>query len=296
MKTEKNIFFAFILNLTFCIFEFFGGIFTGSVAIISDAVHDLGDAASIGISYFFEKKSKRQPDGIYTYGYARYSVIGGLITTLILLVGSALVIYNAIVRIINPTQINYDGMIIFAIVGVAINFLAALFTRDGDSVNQKAVNLHMLEDVLGWAVVLAGAVIMRFTNLSILDPLLSIGVAIFILINSAKNLKEIFDLLLEKAPHDIDTSNIKDHLSEIDGVIDVHHVHVWSMDGQNNYATLHVVSNGDMHKIKDLVRSELKEHGIGHCTVEIESEGEHCNEIHCHVDHNTAHAHHHHHH
>ena len=156
MKTEKNIFFAFILNLAFSVFEFAGGIFTGSVAIISDAIHDIGDAISIGISYFLERKSKKQPDEVYTYGYARYSVVGGVVTTLILLLGSVAVVYNAVIRIISPVPVNYGGMIVFAIVGVVVNGGAALFTRDGDSVNQKAVNLHMLEDVLGWIVVLIG--------------------------------------------------------------------------------------------------------------------------------------------
>ena len=135
MKTERNILIAFILNFAFSIFEFIGGFFTGSVAIVSDAVHDIGDAASIGVSYFLEKKSKKKPDEHYTYGYTRYSVIGSVITTLILLVGSVLVVYNAILRIINPTPINYDGMIIFAIVGAAVNFLAAFFTREGDSLH-----------------------------------------------------------------------------------------------------------------------------------------------------------------
>lgn len=125
MKTEKNILIAFILNLCFSIFEFVGGLFTGSVAIVSDAVHDIGDAASIGISYFLERKSKKQPDETYTYGYARYSVIGGVITTLILLFGSVMVIYNAITRIIDPTPINYNGMILFAVIGAVVNFLAA---------------------------------------------------------------------------------------------------------------------------------------------------------------------------
>ena len=180
MKTERNILIAFILNLSFSIFEFVGGVFTGSVAITSDAVHDIGDAASIGISYFLEKRSKKQPDEKYTYGYARYSIIGGFITTLILLIGSAFVIYNAIIRIINPVEINYNGMIVFAVVGVIVNFSAAFFTREGDSLNQKAVNLHMLEDVLGWIVVLVGAVVMRFTDFSLIDPIMSVGVSLFI--------------------------------------------------------------------------------------------------------------------
>lgn len=297
MKTEKNILIAFILNLSFSIFEFFGGIFTGSVAIISDAVHDLGDATSIGVSYFLEKKSKKQPDNVYTYGYARFSVMGGIITTLILLCGSVLVAYNAIRRIINPVEINYNGMIIFAIVGALVNFIAAYFTKDGDSINQKAVNLHMLEDVLGWLVVLVGAIIMRFTDIKIIDPLMSIGVAVFIFINAFRNLKEVLDLFLEKIPNNISIEEIKKHIKEIDGVIDVHHIHIWSMDGQLNFATMHIVANENSHEIKDKIREELKEHGIGHATLEIENPNDHCHEEHCHIEYSShSHSHHHHHH
>lgn len=296
MKTEKNILTAFILNLCFSIFEFVGGLFTGSVAIVSDAVHDIGDAASIGISYFLERKSKKQPDETYTYGYARYSVIGGVISTLILLFGSVMVVYNAITRIINPTPIDYDGMIIFAVIGAVVNFLAAFFTRHGDSLNQRAVNLHMLEDVLGWIVVLVGAVVMHFTNFALIDPIMSIGVAVFIFINAFKHLKEVIDLFLEKTPHGIDVNEIKEHITEIDGVIDVHHIHVWSMDGVSHYATMHIVTNEDSHIIKDKVREELQEHGIAHVTLELEEEGEHCHAQHCHTETAPAGHHHHHHH
>lgn len=298
MKTEKNILIAFLLNLSFSIFEFVGGIFTGSVAILSDAVHDIGDAASIGVSYFLEKKSKKQPDETYTYGYARFSVIGSVITTFILLFGSVAVIYNAVIRIFNPVEINYNGMIIFAVIGAVVNFCAAYFTKDGDSLNQKAVNLHMLEDVLGWTVVLVGAVIMRFTDIRIIDPIMSIGVAIFIFINAVKNLKEVIDLFLAKIPHDVSVEEIYKHIMEIEGVYDVHHIHIWSMDGYHNYATMHVVTDEDAHIIKDKIREELREHGIGHVTLELESEHEHCHEEACHVhfEHSSGHHHHHHHH
>ena len=296
MKTERNILVAFILNLAFSIFEFIGGALTGSVAIISDSIHDIGDAASIGISYFLEKKSKRQPDGKYTYGYLRYSILGGLITTLILLVGSCVVIYNAVQRIIAPVPINYDGMIIFALFGVIVNSLAAMFTKDGHSLNQRAVNLHMLEDVLGWAVVLVGAVVMRFTDFYLLDSIMSIGVAIFILVNAVRNLGEVVDLFLAKTPHGIDTHEIEHHVTEIDGVLGVHHIHVWSMDGQKNYATMHVVTDSDAAEIKRLVREELSEHGISHVTLELESSSESCDELECHVDVSASHGHHHHHH
>lgn len=296
MKTEKNILVAFILNLAFSVFEFFGGIFTGSVAIISDAIHDIGDAISIGISYILERISKKKPDETYTYGYLRYSVIGSVITTLVLLFGSVMVIYNAVLRIVNPVPINYDGMIIFAVIGAGINFAAAMITKDGHSLNQKAVSLHMLEDVLGWVVVLIGAVVMRFTDIAVIDPLLSVGVAVFIFINAVKNMKSVLDVFLEKTPNGVDVNEIKEHIIRIDGVLDVHHIHIWSMDGENNFATMHIVTDGDAHNIKDAVRSELKEHGIGHVTLELESTEEHCHEEFCDIDTNIQSGHHHHHH
>ena len=295
MKSEKKILIAFILNLLFSVFEFFGGIFTGSVAIVSDAVHDLGDAASIGISYFLEKKSKRQPDEQYTYGYERYSVLGATVTNLILIVGSIMVIYNAVDRIINPVEIHYNGMIVLAAVGVCLNFGAAYFTREGESLNQKAVNLHMLEDVLGWAVVLVGALVMRFTDFALIDPLMSIGVAVFILVHAIRYLGQIIDLFLMKTPQGMQVESIREHLMELDGVRDVHHLHIWSMDGQNIYATMHIVTSADSHEIKERVRKELREHGICHVTLELEAVGEHCHEKNCRVEFSapSGHAHHH---
>lgn len=298
MKTERNILVAFILNLLFSVFEFIGGIITGSVAIMSDAIHDLGDAMSIGVSYFLEKKSKKQPDEIYTYGYARYSVIGGFITTLILLTGSFVVICNAVNRIVTPMKINYNGMIGFAVVGVSVNLCAAFLTREGGSLNQRAVNLHMLEDVLGWLVVLVGAIVMKFTDFGLIDPIMSIGVSGFIFISALKNLKQIADLFLEKVPQNIEVAEIKEHIEEIDGILDVHHIHLWSLDGQNHYATMHIVSDSEPSKIKKEIREELREHGIGHVTIEIEASSEHCHERHCHVElhAHSGHCHHNHHH
>jgi cobalt-zinc-cadmium efflux system protein len=288
MKTEKNILIAFILNLFFSIFEFIGGLITNSVAIISDSIHDMGDAMSIGLSFFLEKKSKHKPDDKYTYGYLRYSVLGGLITTTILLVGSLLVIYNSIKRIINPVDIHYNKMILIALFGLVVNFIAAYVTKEGKSINQKAVNLHMLEDVLGWIIVLVGAIIMSFTDIKIIDPIVSIAVAIFILINALKNFKSILDLFLEKIPNNISVEKIKKQILTIDEVIDVHHIHIWSIDGINNYATLHVVTNNS--NIKTKIR-ELLKNEINHITIEIESKDEVCSEIECDIKHNHHHHH-----
>ncbi len=291
MKTEKNIFIAFILNAVFSIFELVGGILIGSTAILSDAIHDAGDAVSIGMSYFLEKKSKKQPDDIFTYGYTRYSVLGGLLTTLTLLLGSVIMIYNAVLRIFSPTEIDYNGMILFAIVGVIVNLCAAYVTNNAESINQKAVNLHMFEDVLGWIIVLIGAIVMRFTDFSLLDPLLSIAVSLYILVHAIRNLKKILDLFLQKSP--INTTQLREHLSDIDGVSDVHHIHLWSLDDHTHCATLHIVTDRPPYEIKTAIREELKEYGIAHATIETETSQEPCLDTRCHTEH---HAHHHHHH
>ena len=294
MKTEKNILIAFILNISFSIFEFFGGIFTNSVAILSDAIHDLGDALSIGISFFLERKSKKKADDKYTYGYIRYSVLGGVITTTILLVGSILVIIGAVKRLFNPVDVNYSGMIIFAIVGVILNFIAAYVTKEGESINQKSVNLHMLEDVLGWVVVLIGAIIMNFTDIKIIDPIMSILVALYILVHSLKNMKQVLDLFLEKTPKDVDIEELKKHLLTISEVDDIHHIHVWSIDGFNNYATMHIVTKSkNLVSVKKKIREELMEHHICHAILETEEEA--CGDNECNTNFNHEHHHHHHH-
>ena len=293
MKTDGNILIAFLLNISFSIFEFFGGIITGSIAIMSDSVHDLGDAISIGIAYFLERKSKKKPDNSHSYGYVRYSVMGSVITTIILLVGSIFVIYESIKRIINPIEINYNGMILFAIFGVIINFLASYVTRDGDSLNQKSVNLHMLEDVLGWAVVLVGSILIKFTDISMIDPILSIGVAIFIFINAFKNLKSITDVFLEVTPKDVKIDEIKSCLLQINGVIDIHHIHIRSIDGYNNFATMHVVVKEYSNEIKSNIKKELIKHNICHSTIEFELENEKCKTKFCSITNlNTVHHHH----
>ncbi len=280
-KTEKNILIAFLLNAGFSTFEFIGGIITGSIAITSDAVHDLGDALSIGIAYALERKSKKGPDAKHTYGYARYSLVGSIITTIILLVGSSFVIYEAIKRIIDPAEVNYDSMIIFAIFGLTVNSIASYVTRDGGSLNQKSVNLHMLEDVLGWTVVLIGSIVMKFTGIKVIDPILSLGVAIFILIEAAKNLCEIVKIFLEITPKDIDLNKIKIDIKRIKGVVDIHHIHVRSIDGKENHASLHVVAKKYDKKIKDAVKEVLKNHNISHSVIEVEQADEKCEEKTC---------------
>ena len=293
MKTEKNILIAFLLNIFFSLFEFVGGLITGSIAILSDSLHDFGDALSIGVSCFLEKKSKRKADAKYTYGYIKYSVLGSIITTIILIVGSLFVIYESIKRLINPVIINYNGMILIAVFGVAVNFIAAYYTKEGDSLNQKAVNLHMLEDVLGWIVVLIGSILMKFTNISMIDSVLSLLVALFIFISALKNMESVLEIFLEKTPESVDVEKLKEHLKSVKGVEDIHHIHLRTVDGYNNFATLHVVVNKYSKEIKDRVREELKEFNVNHSTIELELKEEHCDDETCVVDNHNVHHHHH---
>ena len=296
MKTTRKMLIAFLLNLGFSVFEFFGGIISGSHAIMSDAFHDFGDALSIGVSLVFEKKSKQPPDEKYTYGYGNYSLIGALFTTLILLSGSVIIIISSASKIINPTEIEYGKMIMFAVIGVIVNTIAAFVTRGRDSANQRAVNLHMLEDVLGWICVLIGAVIMHFTDFYILDPIMSIAVSTFIIFHSMSNLKEIFSVFLGKIPEETDISEIKEHLMLIEGICDVHHVHIRRLDGQNHDASMHITAHGDFPAIKRNIREELREHGIVHVTLELESVEEYCPERQCQMEVQSDAGHHHHHH
>ncbi len=299
MRSEKNILVAFLLNLSFSLLELIGGAFTGSVAIVSDAVHDFGDALSIAISYFLEKKSKRSPDAKYTFGYGRYSVIGSVITTLVLMVGSVLVLVQAVQRLFAPQPVHSGGMLLLAAIGFAVNLVAAFVTREGDSLNQKAVNLHMLEDVIGWAVVLVGAAIMRLTDWMIIDPLLSVGMAIFILFHAVGHLKESLDLFLEAAPEEISVAEIRQAALAVEGVSDVHHVHIWSMDGSHNFATMHIITGTPCAELKTAVRHSMEKLHISHITMELESPDEHCAEPICcpaDTEHAHAHGHHHHHH
>ena len=288
-SSTKNIFIAFILNLFFSIFELIGGIFTNSVSIISDSVHDFGDAISIFISLLLEKKSRKKSDQDYTFGYLRYSTLGALFTSTILLLGSIFVIYSAIERIINPVEVNYDGMLILAIVGVIVNLIATKITSNTNNLNEKTVSLHMLEDVLGWVCVLIGSIIIKFTNLYIIDPILSLGVAIFILINVIKKYRNIFDILLEKKPSKININEIKKHLLEIEEIQDVHHIHIWTIDGITNYITLHVFVDKnilfkDLENLKKKINIELKEHDINHSTIEFETKK--CSNNNCKINNN----------
>lgn len=287
----RNMIIAFILNTVFAVFEYIGGMYTNSVALTSDAIHDLGDAVSIGIACIMEKRSKKPADDEYTFGYSRFSILSAMKTSAILITGSIAIIINTVTRIVNPEPINYNGMLIFAIIGLIFNTLAAFFTRHGDSLNQKSINLHMLEDVLGWVIVLIGAVIMKFTDFALLDILLSLGTSGFILINSLINIRKTTNILTEKTPKNINIRKLKTKIRLVDGVDDIHHFRLWSLDEHNMYAIIHVVVNENFSN-KQIIRDIFHEFGVTNTTIEIENSENPCSECE-HIVSSTTHTHYH---
>ena len=271
MKIVNNILIAFILNIILVVILISGGIVTNSIAIFSATIHDITNTISIGIAYYLEKKSKHRPNYKYTYGYTRYSVLSAFITTIILIVSSMYVIYEGISRIIDPTSVNYDGIILLSILGILFNTIAVYKTRKGKSLNQETVNLHSLNGILSWTIILFGAIIMDITKINNIDAIISVLVALCIFAQAMKHLKMVLDLFLEKTPNNINIRKLKKEILKNECIVAIDHIHIWSMDGYNNYATLHVkINNDEIEKTENYIKNILKEKGIEHTTIEIE--------------------------
>jgi len=272
---------AFFLNFTFTIIEIIGGIFTNSVAILSDAIHDLGDSLSLGLAWYLQKLSKKGRNKTFTYGYKRFSLLGAIITSVVLVVGSVIMLYEAIPRLFQPEQAHIPGMIGIAILGVLANGAAVLRTRSGKSMNEKVVSWHLLEDVLGWVAVLLGAILMYFFDLPIIDPILSIGITLFILYNIVRQLIGVGRIILQAAPEKLDTDRIQEELEAVANIQDVHHTHLWSLDGEYNILTVHVKTDGEtpvksLLPIKKQIRQTLHRMDVEHVTIEFEAVEEDC--------------------
>jgi len=270
---------AFFLNVAFTLTEIVGGILTGSIAILADAVHDLGDSLALGLAWWFEGIARNRPaNERFTYGYRRFSLLASLLNGVVLTAGSTLILTHAIPRLLDPQPSHAAGMIGFAIVGVLVNGWAALKTGRGSTMNESVVSWHLLEDVLGWVAVLCGALVMQFTNWWWIDPLLAIAIAAFILFNIVRRLWKIAKLFLQVAPEGIDVDLLQKELAELDGVEGVHHLHIWSLDGEHHVATTHVSIAGDAdpRAIKADIRSRLATSNFDHVTVEIDLDDEDC--------------------
>ena len=273
--TEANLRTALFLNLAFTMLEIIGGLMTNSVAILSDAVHDLGDTISLGLAWQLDRVAKRGGDHQFSYGYRRFSLLGAIISTLVLIIGSMIILIEAIPRLFAPEQANAQGMILFALVGVGVNGLAALRLRGEKTLNARAIAWHLIEDVLGWVAVLIVSIVLLFTDLYILDPLLSILITIYILYNVLKNLGQTLAVFLQAVPENVDVALIDERLNEIEHVCSAHHTHVWSLDGEHHVLTSHIVVDEDVSKeqvvcIRKAVLELVHELAFAHSTIEIE--------------------------
>lgn len=280
-NSDGNIGIAFFLNFAFTVIELIGGVFTNSVAIISDAVHDLGDCLSLGLAWYFQRLSKKGSTQKYTYGYKRFSLLGAIINAVVLVAGSIYILSEAIPRLWKPQDTNAAGMLVLALIGITMNGAAVLRTRKASSLNERVVSLHLLEDVMGWVAVLAGSVIMHFTGLKIIDPLLSIVIAGIVLVNVFKNIREVLPILLQCTPADINFDHIIKTLKEIEPVSGIHDLHIWSLDEDYKVLTAHVTLNqslpmSDLARLKNKIRNILNQDYIQHATIEFEMPDESC--------------------
>lgn len=276
-----NIALAFFLNFGFAIIELVGGLWTNSIAILSDAFHDFGDSLSLAVAWRLQKVSERKADQKYSYGYKRFSLLGALFISTVLLVGSIFIIRECVLRIMDPQEPNAQGMLWLAIFGVIVNGVAVLRLKKGSSLSERAVMLHMMEDVLGWIAVLVVSIVMLFVHVPVLDPILSIGIAGWVLFNVFRNLKATFKILLQHTPADIDTAKLESEIEALPEVVSIHDLHVWSLDGEHNVCTLHVVTKEGLSdekrmELKLAIRQICKENGIEHATVEFEIADEDC--------------------
>lgn len=281
-SSSKNIAIAFFLNLVFTIIELIGGLLTNSVAIMSDALHDLGDIFALGTAWYLDKTSKKERTQKFTFGFKRFSVLGALINSLILIIGSLYILSKAIPRLVNPEVANAQGMLILAILGIGVNGLAAFKVQKGKTLNERVVTWHLLEDVLGWVAVLIVSLVMMFYEIPILDPILSILITLYILWNVVKNLKRTLMIFLQGVPESIHISDLERNILKIPKVKAAHDTHVWSLDGEHHILSTHAVVQKDATKSEALsAKCQIKEciakkFGIHHATVEIEYEDEKC--------------------
>lgn len=278
--STKNIKLAFVLNTFFAVIELAGGYLTNSVAITSDALHDFGDSLSLGLSLYFQKKSTQKSDEKYTYGYKRFSLVGAFLNSIVLIVGSVFVMREAFERLFSPVHPDTKGMIWLALLGIAVNGIAALRLSRG-GLNERVISLHFIEDVLGWVAVLVGAIIMRFYDVPWLDPLLSLLIACYILFNVYNNIRSAIRIVLQGFPEGIERQKLKTLFSQYNEVESVHDLHVWSLDGSYHILSAHIVLKQDMNisnleELKQRIKHDALHEGINHCTLEFELKNAHC--------------------
>lgn len=271
---------AFLINLAFTGVEVVGGLWTHSIAVLTDALHDAGDCLVLGTAWWLQRVAMKGRDARYSYGYGRYSMLGGWLASVVLIIGALFMLTVSVPELWAPRMPHALGMIGIAVFGLAMNGFAAWKLHGGETLNERGAYLHLLEDVLGWAAVLVGGIIIRYTGWAIIDPLLSIAISLFILINALGTLRKGTGILMQEIPAGIDMQEVRSRLMAIPHVKDLHDQHTWTLDGRLIVHTVHIVVDGVDHRealdIKCRARDALKGLGIDHSTIELEWADEHC--------------------
>ena len=270
MKSSRNMTIAFLLNFSFAIIEFIFGLLFHSSAVLADAIHDTGDALAIGLSTLFEKISTKKEDRNYTLGYKRYSLLGALLTSVILLIGSTLVIVENVPKLFAPEKVNYDGMLILGIIAIAVNTAASRVVSHSHSHNESILSLHFLEDILGWLAVIGVSIILRFTDWYFLDPLLSLVIAGFILSKALPKFWENIQIFLDHVPSDVDLGQLYQELAELENVRAITQLNVWTTDGLEKFAMLHICLKNPnlLAETQVVLRQRLLAYGIAKVTIQ----------------------------
>jgi cobalt-zinc-cadmium efflux system protein len=278
-KREERVRFAALVNFGFTILELVGGFWTNSLAILSDALHDFGDSIALFVSWLFERGAKKSPDARYTFGYQRLSLFSALFAASVLVGGSIVIIFQAIPRFFTPEPVNAFGMVALAVVGIAFNGAGFFLLKKGESLNEKVLSWHLLEDVLGWIGILVGGLIIFIWKFYLVDPIITVALTVFILYNVAKNLREAISILLQGVPKHINIEAVKQDIKAIKGVLEMHDIHIWSLEGETDVFTAHVVVDEKTlekrpQQTKQTIKDTLKKHHIEHSTIELESLGQ----------------------
>ena len=274
MKTKYAVWLAFLLNLSFAIVEFIAGGIFGSSAVLADSVHDFGDAIAIGISAFLESISNRKEDSHYTLGYKRFSLLGAMVTAVILMTGSGMVILENVSKLFHPQPVNDEGLLWLGIIAISVNVLASLVIRKGQTKNESILSLHFLEDTLGWLAVILMAIVLRFTDWYILDPLLSLAISFFILSKAIPRFWSTLKIFLDAVPEGVDIKQVKNDLEQLDNVASINQLNLWTMDGLEKNAIVHVCLKRmeQMEVCKEAIRASLKERGFQNVTIEVDED------------------------
>jgi len=271
---------ALVLTGTFMFVEVVGGILSGSLALLADAGHMLTDTMALALAAAAFHVSKRPPGGSLTYGYQRFQILAAFVNGLSLLFIVGWILYEAVDRFINPRDILGETMLVVAAAGLVVNIIsfAVLHTGDQENLNIRGAALHVAGDLLGSVAAMVAAIVIIYTGWTLIDPILSIAVAMLILRSAWSLLKRSAHVLLEGAPDWLDVADMQERLvANVPDVSGIHHVHVWGLTPQQLMLTMHVTLAVNVPSQSDVVRRVKafveQEYGIGHSTVEVEIDG-----------------------